>query len=78
MFNIVDMKIVPEDVNISVSPSSAESLHEVFREVRNLCMTIASSETDLLIDIGENSDGMPEAEIFRDGKLERKVFATFS
>jgi hypothetical protein len=72
------MKIVPEDVNISVSPSSAESLHEVFREVRNLCMTIASSETDLLIDIGENSDGMPEAEIFRDGKLERKVFATFS
>lgn len=78
MFNIVDMKIVPEDVNISVSPSSAESLHEVFREVRNLCMTIASAETDLLIDIGENSDGMPEAEIFRDGKLERKVFATFS
>jgi len=78
LFNIVDMKIVPEDVNISVSPSSAESLHEVFREVRNLCMTIASSETDLLIDIGENSDGMPEAEIFRDGKLERKVFATFS
>jgi len=72
------MKIVPEDVNISVSPSSAESLHEVFREVRNLCMTIASAETDLLIDIGENSDGMPEAEIFRDGKLERKVFATFS
>jgi len=78
LFNIVDMKIVPEDVNISVSPSSAESLHEVFREVRNLCMTIASAETDLLIDIGENSDGMPEAEIFRDGKLERKVFATFS
>ena len=78
MFNIVDMKIVPEDVNISVSPSSAESLHEVFREVRNLCMTIASAETDLLIDIGENSDGMPEAEIFRAGKLERKVFATFS
>lgn len=75
---IIDMRTSDNDTDISVSPSSAESLHEVFREVRNLCMTIASAETGLLIDIGENSDGMPEADIFRDGKLVRKIFATFS
>ena len=78
MFDIVDMRVAPDDVNVSVSPSLSESLHEVFREVKGLCMTIASAETGLLIDIGENSNGMPEGEIFRNGKLERKVFATFS
>lgn len=75
---VIDMRTSDNDTDISVSPSSAESLHEVFREVRNLCMTIASAETGLLIDIGENSDGMPEADIFRDGKLVRKIFATFN
>lgn len=74
---VVDMRTSDNDTDISVSPSSAESLHEIFREVRSASMLIASAEPDVLIDLGENSDGMPEADIFRDGKLVRKIFATF-
>lgn len=77
-YNIVDMRVASDDVNVSVSPSFAETLHEVFREVKLLSMAIASVETDVIIDLGENSEGLPAAEIFRSGKLERKVFATFS
>lgn len=77
-YNIVDMKVAPDDVNVGVSPSFAETLHEVFQEVKLLSMAIASVEPDVIIDLGENSEGLPSAEIFRNGSLERKVFATFS
>ncbi len=71
------MRNEPDDVDFGVSPSQATSLHEIYREVRAASMLIASAEPDVLIDLGENSDGMPQADIYRDGSLVRRVFATF-
>ena len=75
--NIIDMRgVIGSEPDISVSVSSAETLHEIYREVRSIAVAVASCEEDLLLDMGENEEGMPEADFFdREGRVVRKIFA---
>lgn len=75
--NIVDMRsVIGSEPDISVSVSSSETLHEIYREVRSVAVAVASCEEELLLEMNENEDGMPEADFFdREGRCVRKIFA---
>jgi len=79
---IVDMISVPDDVVININESETSGgLLQIWEEIKGEAITIANCEetrygNKVIVDMGRTTEGYPIADLYRNGNLFRKIFAT--
>lgn len=80
---IIDMVLNGNDFSVSVDNDELYEVtteRELFKIVKHAALAVASGEESLgrkcLVDISSTESGLPLAELYREGKIFRKIFAT--
>jgi hypothetical protein len=77
---VIDMILADKDYNISIDENMTTDVRELFKIVKNSAVAIASSEECLgrkvLVEMGSTESGLPIADLYREGRVFRKIFAS--